>query len=156
MRSMPHNVWTPMITINPSLGNKSLQACNKVKHVELLRGLARPVPRYAVTVIYRNQQHKKQKRFSVFRKRRAKPKTIKITTTFGKSLFLAQYQMRYAIYIPPNTKDLAINLMMVADGNWQNAILFARGNNSDLLRALKQLMETRIYGASTATRLVVC
>ena len=46
--------------------------------------------------------------------------------------------------------------MMVADGNWQNAILFARGNNSDLLRALKQLMETRIYGASTATRLVVC
>ena len=35
---------------------------------------ARPVPQYAVTVIYRNQQHKKQKSFSVFRKKRAKPK----------------------------------------------------------------------------------
>ena len=79
-----------------------------------------------------------------------------ITTTLGKSLLLAEYRMRYSIYIPLNTKDVAINLTMVADGNWQNAITFTRANNSDLLRALKQLMETRIYGASTATRLVVC
>ena len=60
---MPHDVWTPMITINPSLRNKSLRARNKVARVELLRGLARPVQRYAVTVIYRNQQRKKQERF---------------------------------------------------------------------------------------------
>ena len=39
----------------------SLRARNKVAHVELLRGLARPVPRYAVTLTYRNQQRKKQK-----------------------------------------------------------------------------------------------
>ena len=68
-RSMPHDVWTPMITINPSLRNKSLRARHKVAHDELLRGLTRPVPRYAVTVIYRNQQCKKQQRFSVLRKK---------------------------------------------------------------------------------------
>ena len=67
-----------------------------------------------------------------------------ITTTFGKSLFLTQYRMRYAIYIPPKTKDLAINLAMVAYGNQQNATTFARANNSDLLRSLKHVMETRL------------
>ena len=133
-----------MITINPSLRNKSLRARNKVAHVELLRGLARPVPRYAMTVIYRNQQRKKQKKFSVFWKKKSKAKIKKIATTFGKSLFLIQYRMRYAIYTPPNTKDLAINQTMVAYGNRQNATAFARANNSDLLRSLKYLMETRL------------
>ena len=122
-----------------SLRNKSLRACNKVAHVELLRGLARPVPRYAMTVIYRNQQRKKQQRFSVFRKKRAKPKTKITTTTFRKSLFLIEYRMRYAIYMPPNTKDLAMNQTMVAYGNGQNATAFARANNSELLRSLKHL-----------------
>ena len=87
---------------------------------------ARPVPRHAVTVNYRNQQSKKQKRFSVLRKKRAKPK---ITTTFGKSVF------RLSIYMLPNTKDLAINQTMVAYGNRQNATAFARANNSDSLRS---------------------
>ena len=73
---MPHDVWTPMITINPNLPNKNLRARYKVAHVELLRGLARPVPRFAVTVIYRDQQRKKQQRFSVL-KTRAEPKTQK-------------------------------------------------------------------------------
>ena len=50
--------------------------------------------------------------------------------TFGKSLFLTKYRMRYAIYMPPNTKDLAINQTMVAYGNRQK-------RNSD--RASKQL-----------------
>ena len=40
--------------------NKILRARNKVAHVELMRGLARPVSRYAVTVTYRNQQRKKK------------------------------------------------------------------------------------------------
>ena len=44
--------------------------------------------------------------------------------------------MRYAIYIPPTTKDLAINLTMVGYGNWQNAITFTQAKNSDLVRAL--------------------
>ena len=107
--------------------------------------VAKAVPRYAVTVIYRNQQRKKQKRFSVLRKKRAKPKTKNITTTFGKSLFLIKYRMRYVIYMLPNTKNLAINQTMVAYGNRQNAIAFVRANNSDLLRSLKHLMETRLY-----------
>ena len=50
---MAQDVWTPMITSDHSLRNK-------VAHAELLRGL---VPRYAVTVIYRNQQRKKKKIF---------------------------------------------------------------------------------------------
>ena len=52
--------------------------------------------------------------------------------------------MRYAIYMPPNTKDLAIKHTMVAYGNRQNATAFARANNFDLLRSLKHLMETRL------------
>ena len=113
-RTMPHDVWTPMISSDHSLRNKSLRGRNKVAHVELLRGLARPVPRYAVIVIYRNQQRKKQKRFCLLRKKRAKAKTKKIATTFGKSLFLIKYRMHYAIYMTPNTKDLAINQQMIA------------------------------------------
>ena len=133
-----------MNTNDHSLRNKSLRGRNKVAHVELLRGLARPVPRYAVTVIYRNQQRKKQKRFSVLRKKRAKLKSKTITTSFGKSLFLIKHRMRYAIYMPPYTKDLAINQTMVAYGKRQNSTAFARANNSDLLRSLKHLMETRL------------
>ena len=49
--------------------------------------------------------------------------------------------MFYVIYMPPNTKDLTIELLMVAYGNQQNATKFARANNSDLLRALKHLMK---------------
>ena len=113
---MPHDAWTPMITSNPSLRNKSLKARNKVTHVELLRRLARTVPRCAVT--YRNQQCKKKKIFCP-PKKRAKLKTKEITTAFGKSLFVIKYRMRYAIYMPPNTKDLAINQAMVAYGNRQ-------------------------------------
>ena len=124
---MPHDVRTPMNPDDHSLRNKNLRGRNKVAHVELLRALARPVSRYAVTVIYEKQQRKKQK---------------KITTTFGKSLFLIKYRMRYAIYMPPNTKDLPINQTMVAYGNRQNATVFARANNSDWLRSLKHLMET--------------
>ena len=40
-RQMPHDVWTPMITSNTSLRNKSQRARNKIAHVELLQGLAR-------------------------------------------------------------------------------------------------------------------
>ena len=53
--------------------------------------------------------------------------------------------MRYAIYMPPNAKDLAYK---PNDGClWKptkNATAFARANNSDLLRSLKHLMETRL------------
>ena len=44
-----------MLTSNPSLRNKSLRARNKVANVGLLQGDARPVPRYAVTETYGNQ-----------------------------------------------------------------------------------------------------
>ena len=86
--------------------------------------------------------HKKDFLFS--NKKKTKLKTKNITTTFGRLLLLTKYRMRYAIYIPPNTKDLAINQTMVTYGNRQNATAFARANNSDLLRSLKHLMETRL------------
>ena len=54
------------------------------------------------------------KSFSVLRKKKAKLRIKNIATTFGKSLFLTQYRMRYVIYIPPNTRGLATNLTMVA------------------------------------------
>ena len=38
-RAMPSDVWTPMITTDHSLRNKSMRRRNKVAHVELLRGL---------------------------------------------------------------------------------------------------------------------
>ena len=79
---MPQDVWTPMITSDHCLRNKSLRARNKVAHVELLRGLARPVPRYAVAE--RNQQRKKQQRFSVLRKKGVEQKNKKITHDFRK------------------------------------------------------------------------
>ena len=70
-----------------------------------------------------------------------------MTTTFGTSLFLIKHRIRYAFHMPPNTKDLAINQTMVAYGNRQKATAFARANNSDLLRSLKHLMETRLQCA---------
>ena len=117
---MPNDVWTPMLTSNPSLRNKSLRARNKITHVELLRGLCRdmlwlwPVDTYNAG----------QKEIFCPQKKKSKAQTKQkcITTTCGKSLFLTQYRMRYTIYIPPNTKDLAINLRMVVYGNRQNAI----------------------------------
>ena len=76
--------------------------------------------------------------------KKARLKTKDITTFFGMSLFIAQCRMRYAIYIPQNTRDLAINLTMVAYGNGQNGIMSARANSSDSLHALKHLKETRL------------
>ena len=61
------------------------------------------------------------------------------------SLFLTQYLMLYAICMPSNTKDLAMIQTMAAYGNRQSATAFARANNSDLLRSLNHLMETRLY-----------
>ena len=50
-----------------------------------------------------------------------------------------------------NAKHLTIGLAMLAYGNRRNTLKFARANNSDLLRELKQLMETKLYKG-----LVVC
>ena len=74
----------------------------------------------------------------------ARLKNCFTTTTFRKSIFITQCRMRYAIYIPPNTKYLTIGLTMATYGNRQNAIKFGQANNSDLLQALKILIETRL------------
>ena len=110
-----------MTTSNPSLRNKSLTKTN-------------------------NPRNKKD---FLSAQKKSKAKNKKITTTFGKTLYLIEYRVRYAIYMPTNTKDLAINQTMVVCGNRQNAPLFARANNSDLLRSLKHFMETRLYKGLT-------
>ena len=74
-------------------------------------------------------------------KKRSKAKNIKYNDDFRK-VVISKHRMRYAIYISPNTKDLAINPPMVAYGNRQNVTALARANDSDLLRLLKHLMQT--------------
>ena len=102
---MPSDVWTPMITTDHSLRNKSMRRRNKVAHVELLRGL---VLRYAVTVKISCPPEKKSKvknndnvrkvvisdKMQEAKKNfcppkiKSKAKNKKITTTFRKSLFI--------------------------------------------------------------------
>ena len=132
-----------MITAITALATKACELATKSHMLNFCKGL-RGLCRDMLWLFYRNQQRKKQKIFSVLRKERAKLKTKRITTAFGKSLFLIKYRMRYAINMPPNTKYLAMKRTMVAYVNRQNATAFARANNSDLLRSLKQLMETRL------------
>ena len=93
------------------------------------------MPRYAVTATNENQESDTKK---------SNTRNNFITTTFGKSVFITPYQMHYAIYITPNAKDLTMDFTMLAYGNRQNAIKFARANNSNLLRALKHIAETRL------------
>ena len=63
---MPYDVWTPMITINLSLRNKSLRARNKVAHVEVLQGLCRDIEtdnaghKKKISVVRKKEQSQKQ------------------------------------------------------------------------------------------------
>ena len=111
---MSHDVWTPMITINSSLRNKSLRARN---NVELLRGLCRDML-WLPPIETNNARNKTVFCFP----KKKKSKKQKIPTTFGKSLFLIKYRMRYMIYMPLNTLDLAITQTMVAHKNRQNSV----------------------------------
>ena len=61
-----------------------------------------------------------------------------------KAKLKANKYQQLLIYILSNTKNLAINLMMVAYGNRQNAPAFARANYSNLLQSLNHLMESRL------------
>ena len=113
--SISFDVWAPLLTNNLSLCNKSMRARNKIARIEILRGHnilwhvgTDNAGHKRILSSEKKEQSSKQKKYS--------------TTTFGKSSFLTQYRMRYAIYIPSNTKDFAINLTMVAYGNRQNAI----------------------------------
>ena len=53
--------------------------------------------------------------------------------------------MRYAIHIPPNTKDLAINLAMVAYGNP------AKCNNVRTRKQLRFVASTEIFNGNQST-----
>ena len=72
--------------------------------------------------------------FTVLQIKRARPR----------NKFITQYRISYVIYILLNVRDFTINLSMHAYGNRQNATKFTRANNSDLMQALKQLMETNM------------
>ena len=98
---MSLDVCSPM----PSLRNKSLCARNKVAHVELFWGDARLVPQCAVTATYVNKTQYMKMIFYPSAEN-SKTKNYFITTTFRKLLFITQYWMWYAIYIPLNTVNL--------------------------------------------------
>ena len=119
----------------------SLRARNKVAHVELLRGLCRdmlwlwPVGtdnagHKKIFCLPKKEQSSEQKKYNAFRK-----------VVISNSILDALRNLHTSKY----KKKLIINMTMVAYGNRQNAITFARANNSDLFRALKHLMETRLY-----------
>ena len=87
-RSISSDIWAPMLTNNHSLRNKNLRASLKDAHVELFRGDARLVPRYAMTGdLWKPRTHNAGK---IFRppEKRARLKNNFITATFGKSLFI--------------------------------------------------------------------
>ena len=79
---MPYDVWTPMLTSNPSLRNKSLRARNKVAHVELLQGLCRDML-WVWPVGTDNAGHKKM---FCLPKKKAKLKTKKYNNNFWKAI----------------------------------------------------------------------
>ena len=122
-----------MLTNNPSLRNKNLRASLKDAHVELFRGDARLVPRYAMTGdLWKPRTNDAGK---IFRppKKKARLKNSFILTTFEK-LFIIQCRMCYAIYIPLNTKDLTIDL---TSNEFRT--------NKQFRFVEKYLIETRLY-----------
>ena len=130
--------WSQSIPVFATKACELATKLHMLNFCEGLRGLCRDML-WLWPIETNNPKNNKNVLFS---QKKAKPKTKKITTTFGKSLFLIKYRMRYTICMPLNTKDIAINQTMVAYGNRQNATAFARANNSDLL--LKHLMRTRL------------
>ena len=121
--------WSQAITAFATRACDLAKKSHMLNFCEGLRGLRRNMM-WLWSIETNNARNKKEQ----------SQKTKKIITTFGKSLFLIEY----SIYMPPNTKDLAINQTMVAYENQQNATTFARANNFDLLRSLKHSMETRL------------
>ena len=107
------NVWTPMLTSNPSHRNKGCELATMLHMLNFCEACATICcdcdlwePIKQVT-----------KKISVLQKKVQSSKQKNVTTTFGKSLFysllVTQYRMSYTNYIPPKTKDLVINLTMV-------------------------------------------
>ena len=81
---MPYDVWTPMLTSNPSLRNKSLRARNKVAHVELLQGLCRDML-WLWSIETDNAEHKKDFLSS---EKKSKAKNKKILQQLSESRFV--------------------------------------------------------------------
>ena len=105
-RCMDGHQWTQTITAFATKAWKVATKSHMLNFCEGLPGLCRDMLR--LWSIETNNARNKKDFLSSENKNKAKNKK-KITTTFGKSLFLIEYRTRYAIYMAPNTKDLAIN-----------------------------------------------
>ena len=125
--------WSQAITAFATKACELVTKSHMLNFREGLRGLCREM--LWLWSIETNNARNKKDFLSSEKKSKAKNKK-KITRTFGKSSFLLKHRMRYTIYMPPNTKDIAINQTIVAYRNRQNATAFARANDSDLLRWL--------------------
>ena len=124
-----------MLTNNLSLRNKSLRARNKVVHVEIFARGCEACAAICCDCDLWKPITQNTKKF-LFSEKRARLRTKKYNNDFRKVGISNS-----------NTKDLAINLTMIAYAHRQNAVTFARANSSDsdLLRAQKHLIKTRIY-----------
>ena len=80
-RAMPQDVWTPMITSDHSLRNKTCDLATKSHMLNFCEAYAA----ICCDCDLQKPTTQDKKRFPVLQKKRTKPK---ITTTFGKSLFL--------------------------------------------------------------------
>ena len=88
------------------------------------------------------------KKIFCFPKKKSELKTKKFNNEFWKSHFSNSIAdaLRDLHSVPPNTKDLAINQMMVAYGNRKKTQQRSHEQTTPIsLRVLKHLMETRLY-----------
>ena len=103
-------------------------------HVKLSWGDARLMALYAVTATCGNRERRMKKIFCLLeKKRKAKEQFYNPILNVLRDLHTSRCKRLLRPY------DVCLQ-------NRQNAIKFARANNSDLLRAPKHLMKTRFYG----------
>ena len=107
----------------------------KVAHVAVFRGAARLVPRYTGIVTYGNRKRKMQNNFLCFRLKRAN-----LRNNFYNSIL----DVLRDLHASKCKKEPRNRPPMHPYGNLQNAMKLTRANISDLLQALKQLMETML------------
>ena len=125
-----------MDTNDHSFRNKSLRAHNKVAHVELLRGLCRDML-WLWSIETNNARNNKD-----FLSSEKKEQSQKNNDDFRNVVI--------SDWIPDALRDLHVFKYKRPRNKpndrwlWKNTIAFARANNSDLLRSLKHLMETRL------------
>ena len=117
----------------PAFATKACALASKWHLLKISEGM-----RYAVTATYGNWERKIQKKFRTFEKKESKTKEQFYNNDFRKVIF--SNAIPYALHDLPTSKCKRHHNRPYQ----QNGIKFAQVNNSDLLRALKNLTKTRL------------